>query len=159
MSKDIIQNGKFVALTYSISDSENRLLGQDDILVNYIHGGGQALIGSMESELTGKGVGDEVEMTLSPDEAFGPHHPELTFTDDLKNVPPAFRSVGAEIQMEDESGDPQIFYVTSIEGDKLTVDGNHPLAGKSVIVHITIHEVRDPNQDDHDALTTGGAAT
>ncbi len=152
MPKEIIKTGKFVALTYSICDTENNLLEQNNIPVNYIHGGSQVLIGDMDKEIAGKSVGDEVEMILSPEDGFGPYYPELTFTDDLENVPPEFRRVGAEVQMQSESGEMQTFYVTSIDDGKLTVDGNHPLAGKTLTVRITIQEVRDATPEDSNPL-------
>jgi FKBP-type peptidyl-prolyl cis-trans isomerase SlyD len=64
---------------------------------------------------------------LRRSEGFGPHDPNLTFTDDLDNVPPQFRFVGAEVPMQSENGEVKTFYVTRIENGRLTVDGNHPL--------------------------------
>ena len=46
--------------------------------------------------------------------------------------------------MQNDSGDVKSFYVTRIEDRTLTVDGNHPLAGKALKVHVRIQEVRDP---------------
>ena len=54
-----------------------------------------------------------------------------------------FRRVGAEVAMQNEAGEVKTFYVTRIEDGKLTVDGNHPLAGKSLFVRVNILEVRD----------------
>jgi FKBP-type peptidyl-prolyl cis-trans isomerase SlyD len=148
MSKEIIQPGKFVSLTYTISDAEDNLLEQNDIPVSYIHGGDQELIGSMDRAVLGKSPGDMVEMTVPPEDGFGPHNPNLTFTDDIENVPHEFRQVGAELQMQNEAGEVVTFYVTKIEDGKLTVDGNHPLAGKTLMVRVTIKEVRDPGPTD-----------
>ncbi len=159
MSKEIIESGKFVSLTYSISDSDNNLLEQNSVPVSYIHGGNQVLIGNMDREIEGKGVGDEIEMTLQPEDGFGPHYPELTFTDDLENVPPEYRHVGAEVRMKSDSGEIQSFYVTRIEDGKLTVDGNHPLAGKTLQVRVTIQEVRDPTPEERDQAADVGTDT
>jgi FKBP-type peptidyl-prolyl cis-trans isomerase SlyD len=139
-----IRDGKLVALTYSIAGTDGSILEQTDLPVTYLHGGQSELIGGLDSAISGKCAGDEVEMRLGPDDGFGPHDPQLTFTDDLENVPPEFRFVGAEVQMQNESGDIKSFYVTCIEDGRLTVDGNHPLAGKSLVVHVRIQEVRDP---------------
>ncbi len=148
MSKEIIQPGKFVSLTYTISDMEGNLLEQNDIPVSYIHGGDQELIGSMDRAVLGKCAGDMVEMTVPPEDGFGAHDPELTFTDDLENVPQEFRRVGAEVQMQNDAGEVKTFYVTRIEDGKLTVDGNHPLAGKTLKVRVNIKEVREPTPAD-----------
>jgi FKBP-type peptidyl-prolyl cis-trans isomerase SlyD len=89
-----------------------------------------------------------VELNLNSEQGFGSHDPDLTFTDLVDNVPPQFRFVGAEVQMENESGDIKTFFVTKIEDGNLTVDGNHPLAGKDLHVKVQIHEVRDPTDQE-----------
>ena len=148
MPREVIKPGKYVSLTYTIADSEGNLLEQNDIPVNYVHGGDTELIGGMDRAVAGKGPGDRVEMTVLPEDGFGPHNPDLAFTDDLANVPPQFRRLGAEVQMQNEAGETKTFYVTKIEDKKLTVDGNHPLAGKTLKVQVKILEVRDATIED-----------
>lgn len=148
MTSDVIKQGKFVSLTYSISDTDGHVLEQSDLPVNYIHGGKTELIGGMDRAVAGKTVGDEVLITVSPKDGFGEHDQDLTFTDDINNVPPEFRQLGAEVQMQSESGEVKSFYVTKIEDGKLTVDGNHPMAGKNLTVKVKILEVRDATQQD-----------
>jgi FKBP-type peptidyl-prolyl cis-trans isomerase SlyD len=156
MPDDIISAGKLVALTYRIEDGQGNVLEQTDIPVSYIHGGQTELIGGMDSAVDGRRAGDEVELILGPDQGFGPHDPGLSFTDDLENVPPEFRFVGAEVQMENEEGETRQFHVTRIADGKLTVDGNHPLAGKTLRVHVRIEEVRDPTHAELTADLGGG---
>ena len=148
MSKEIIKTGKFVSLTYSISDTDGNILEQSDLPVSYIHGGETELIGGMDRAVAGKSEGEEVMLTISPEDGFGEHDPDLTFTDDIENVPPEFRQLGAEVQMQNDAGEVKSFYVTKIENGRLTVDGNHPLAGKSLLVKVKILEVRDATKED-----------
>ncbi|HEB94993.1 MAG TPA: peptidylprolyl isomerase [Sedimenticola thiotaurini] len=148
MAREVIKPGKYVSLTYTISDDQGNLLEQNDIPVNYIHGGETELIGGMDRAVEGKGVGDTVEVTVPPEQGFGEHDPNLTFTDDLDNVPPQFRHVGAEVEMQNESGETRSFIVTRIEDGRLTVDGNHPMAGKTLVVRVKILEVRDATMED-----------
>ena len=148
MSAQVIKPGKFVSLTYSIADTDNNLLEQNDIPVNYVHGGDTELIGGMDRVVDGKTAGDSIEMTVPPEDGFGSHDPALTFTDDVENVPPQFRHVGAEVQMQNEAGEAKAFQVTRIEDGKLTVDGNHPLAGRTLVVRVKILEVRDATMED-----------
>ena len=148
MSAQVIKSGKFVSLTYSIADTDSNLLEQNDIPVNYVHGGDTELIGGMDRAVAGKAAGDKIEMTVPPEDGFGPHAPSLTFTDDVENVPPQFRRVGAEVQMQNEAGEAKAFQVTRIEEGKLTIDGNHPLAGKNLVVRVKILEVRDATMED-----------
>jgi FKBP-type peptidyl-prolyl cis-trans isomerase SlyD len=102
----------------------------------------------MDKAVAGKSVGDQVEVIVEPDDGFGAHDPNLTFTDDIANVPEQFRYLGAEVQMQNSEGDVKSFYVTRIEDGKLTVDGNHPLAGKNLKVNVTILEVREATPED-----------
>ena len=148
MSAQVIKPGKFVSLTYSIADTDGNLLEQNDIPVSYVHGGDTELIGGMDRAVAEKAAGDTIEMTVPPEDGFGPHDPSLTFVDDIENVPPQFRRVGAEVQMQNETGEAKTFQVTRLEDGKLTVDGNHPLAGKTLIVRVKILEVRDATMED-----------
>ncbi|MEJ2389746.1 MAG: FKBP-type peptidyl-prolyl cis-trans isomerase [Chromatiaceae bacterium] len=148
MSDQVVAQGKYVTLTYSISDDQGEVVEQSDLPVGYVHGGQQELIGGMDRAVAGKRAGDIVELTLAPDEGFGAHDPDLTLTDDIENVPPEIRRVGAEVQMQSQSGDVKTFYVTRIENGRLTIDGNHPLAGKTLRVKVWIREVRDPTPDE-----------
>ena len=148
MSDQVVAQGKYVTLTYSISDEQGNVVEQSDLPVGYVHGGHQELIGGMDRAVAGKRSGDIVELALAPEEGFGARDPDLTFTDDVENVPPEIRRVGAEVQMQSESGDVKAFYVTRIENGRLTIDGNHPLAGKALRVKVWIQEVRDPTPDE-----------
>lgn len=148
MIDQAIKNGKLVSLVYSICDRSGNVLEQSDLPVKYIHGGHNELIGGMDKAVAGKRVGDFVELDLDPGQGFGSHDPDLTFTDSIENVPPQFRHVGAEVQMQNESGEVRTFYVTSIQGDQLTVDGNHPFAGKDLRVKVQIKEVRDATKEE-----------
>ncbi|MFY9975848.1 MAG: peptidylprolyl isomerase [Chromatiaceae bacterium] len=155
MSEQIIRPGMYVSLTYSIADDAGNILEQTDLPVGYIHGGNTELIGGLDDAVFGRQAGDRFELTLDPDQGFGPHDPDLTFTDKVANVPPEYRFVGAEVPMQNESGEVKTFYVTRIGEDTLTIDGNHPLAGKSLKVQVQIREVRDPTADE---IAEDGAA-
>ena len=148
MTDQAIKNGKFVSLTYSICDRSGNVLEQSDLPVSYIHGGHNELVGGMDRAVAGKCAGERVELELQAGQGFGPHDPDLAFTDAIDNVPPQFRHVGAEVQMQNDSGEVKSFYVTRIEGDRLTVDGNHPFAGKELRVKVEIKEVRDATQQE-----------
>ncbi|MFZ1537808.1 MAG: FKBP-type peptidyl-prolyl cis-trans isomerase [Chromatiaceae bacterium] len=148
MSAERIQNGKYVSLTYSIYDNLGSILEHSDLPVGFILGGSRELIGGMDAAIRGKMAGEEIEFDLAPEAGFGSHDPALTFTDDLDNVPPQFRQLGAEVQMQNEAGEIKVFYVSHIENGRLTLDGNHPMAGKRLRVHVRIHEVREATRED-----------
>lgn len=145
---DIIAKNKFVSLTYTITDEANEILERIDLPVPLILGHNSQLIEKIERALVGKQQGDVVSVTLTAEEGFGPHQAELTFTDDLENVPEEFRRIGAEVQFHNDQGESKDFRVVSIADGKLTVDGNHPLAGKVITYNISIVEVRDATAEE-----------
>jgi len=150
---DTIQRGKLVTLTYSIADDQGNVVEQNDLPVSFVYGGDTELVGGVDEAILGRQAGDEVVVELPAGQAFGPLDPTLTFTDDIENVPPQFRHLGAEVQMMNDAGEQKTFYVTRIADGRLTVDGNHPLAGKALRVRIAIQEVRDATPED--ALNSG----
>jgi FKBP-type peptidyl-prolyl cis-trans isomerase SlyD len=143
-----ITNGVVVYIRYSILDVRGSVVEQYDMPVGYVHGGNSGLLEKLESALTGKSVGDRVEVILSPEEAYGPRDEDLAFTDDIANVPPQFRHLGAEVVMSNESGETKAFYVSKIEDGKLTVDGNHPLAGQQVTCMVDVMDIRDATEQE-----------
>ena len=143
-----IERDKFVSLTYTITDENNEILERIDMPVNYIHGRKSQVIEKIEQALEGCGQGDEISVEVSPEEGFGEHLAELTFTDDIDNVPPEFRHVGAEVEFQNDKGETRMFRVSKIEDGKLTVDGNHPFAGKVITYNIKVNVVRDATADE-----------
>jgi len=143
MTGQIIGQDKVVTFIYSIEDEFGEILEQSDLPISYVHGGKHDLFEKIEQELDGAAISDTIAVSLKPEEAFGAHDPDLTYTDDIENVPAEFRHVGAEVEMMNDKGDSRRFIVSRIENGKLTVDGNHPMAGKVITFRIKITAIRD----------------
>jgi len=143
-----VGKGKVVYVTYSIVTQEGQVFEQSDLPIGYIQGSDKGLYLQIEQALEGRAEGDSVSVPLPPEQGFGPRLPELAFTDDLDNVPPEFRYVGAQVQFENEAGEVKDFVVTKIEDGRLTVDGNHPLAGQTATFHVTVVQVREPTSQE-----------
>lgn len=139
---------KYVSLTYTISDEKGDILERIDLPINYIQGRDSQVIEKIEKALEGRKQGDEIKVALSPEEGFGPYQEELTFTDDINNVPTQFHQIGAEVEFKNDHGEAKVFHVIKIEDGKLTVDGNHPFAGKAITYNITVNEVRDATPEE-----------
>jgi len=148
MSGQSVNKNKVVSFIYSIVDESGELLEQSDIPISYVHGGKHDLFEKVEAGLDGCVVGDTIEVSLTPEEGFGVYDPELTYTDKLENVPEEFRSIGAEVEMMNDQGDSRKFTVTRIENGKLTVDGNHPMAGKAITFRIKVTDIRDASTEE-----------
>jgi len=151
-----VSKGKHVSITYRISDEQGNVLEQNDFPVSYIHGGPNDMFEPIEAALEGKRVGDAVEVVLTPEEAFGYPDPNLTFTDVIENVPPEVRRVGAEVQMQNERGEIRIFRVSEIKDGKLTIDGNHPFAGKTLVYRVQVQDIRDATDEEMKHGAGGG---
>ena len=148
MSNTITTN-KFVELTYRIIDQTNgEVIEQVEEPLGYVQGDNTLLFNQVTKELEGKSVGDEVEILLKADDAFGAKLEELIFTDEINNVPVEYRFIGAAVTMQNDKGGTKDFIVSSIEDGKLTIDGNHPLAGKDIIFYVEVLSVRDATADE-----------
>ena len=148
MSDQSVSQNKVVSFVYSIVDESGELLEQSDIPISYVHGGKHDLFEKVEAGLDGCVAGDTIEVSLTPEEGFGARDPELTYTDKLENVPDEFRSIGAEVEMMNDQGDSRKFTVTRIENGKLTVDGNHPMAGKAITFRIKVTDIREATAEE-----------
>lgn len=145
---EVIKRDKFVSITYTITDENDEILERINMPVNYIHGRDSQVIEKVEQALEGCEQGDEISVQLTPDEGFGEHQKELTFTDDIENVPHEFRHVGAEVEFQNDKGESRMFRVSKIGDGKLTVDGNHPFAGKLITYNIRVASVRDATPEE-----------
>lgn len=155
-----IEDKKAVYFVYSIVDEQGKVLEQSDLPIGYVHGCGSNILEKLEQAMQGHQAGDQLEVPIRPDDGFGDHDPSQTFTDDIENVPPQYRQLGAEVEFQNDKGQSRTFIVTKIEGNKLTVDGNHPLAGKNLVFHVTIRDVRDASKDEiRNGVPSDSAAT
>jgi len=148
MSNDVIGHGKVVFITYSVLGEEGRIMGQQDMPTGYVHGAGSGLFEAVERALEGRGPGDQVEAKVTPEEGFGPSDPSLIIVDEIDHVPPTIRYVGAEAELQSDAGGKLTFRVVEIADGKITLDGNHPLAGRTATVVATVVSVRNATQEE-----------
>jgi len=144
-----ITKNKAVTIHYTLSNDAVAILdsseGGDPLA--YIHGIG-ALISGLESALEGRAAGDSLQVSLKPEDAYGLRDDSLT-----RVVPrEAFGSeveleVGMVFQSSGEQG-PRMIVITGIDGDSVTVDGNHPLAGETLNFAVNVVDVRDASAEE-----------
>lgn len=150
MSEDIVCKHKVVTFTYTILDNNTgEILEQSDLPMSYLHGVDGKMYPKAEKALDGKKVDDTVEVVISPEEGFGYPDPEMMYVDKLENVPPEYRHIGAEAMFQNDQGDDAItMKVTKIEDGEITLDANHPFAGKTVKFKITVVALRDGTEQE-----------
>jgi FKBP-type peptidyl-prolyl cis-trans isomerase SlyD len=139
---EVITSGKVVYMTYSILSEEGQVMGQQDMPTGYVHGASSGLFVEIEQGLEGHRAGERVEMKLTPDLAFGHPDPALIIVQDMENVPPTHRRLGAEAEFQNEKGEAVTFRVVKIEEGKVTLDANPPLAGKNALCSVDVVSVR-----------------
>ena len=155
---EVIQDGKFVELTYQVIDSKSgHVLTGVEFPLGYVHGHNEILAPSVHEALTGKSAGDVIEVPIDGNRIFGPRDESLVFTDDIGNVPEAYRHVGTSILMENDTGRTRNFIVTRMTDETLTVDGNNPLCGREVVFRLEVLTVRDATGDEIKGGGTIGA--
>lgn len=152
---ETIQDGKFVELTYKVTDKKSgHVLTTVEFPLGYIHGHNEILAPSVHRELEGKSAGDVIEVPIDGNQIFGPRDESLVFTDHIENVPEEYRQVGTSILMENDKGQTRSFLVTRIDDKTLTVDGNNPLCGREVVFTLEILTVREATDEE---IKAGGA--
>lgn len=144
----IVQN-KVVTLEYTLTDATGNVLdataGREPLA--YIHGMGNIIPG-LETALEGRSAGDNFQISISPEDAYGERHEHMVQViprDRFEGVDTL--DVGMQFQAGTEFG-PRIVTITTIEGDDVTVDANHPLAGTSLNFDVTVAEVRDATTEE-----------
>ena len=152
---DTIQNGKFVELTYKVTDKKyGHVLTAVEFPLGYIHGHNEILAPSVHMQLEGKSAGDVIKVPIDGNQIFGMRDESLVFTDRIENVPEEYRQVGTSILMENDRGETRSFLVTRVDDETLTVDGNNPLCGREVVFALEVLTVRDATEEE---MQAGGA--
>ena len=154
-SSEAIRDGKFVELTYKVTDRKSgHVVTRVEFPLGYVHGHNEILAPAVHMQLEGKCAGDTIDVVIDGNQIFGPRDESLVFTDRLENVPEAYRQVGTSILMENDRGQTRSFLVTHLDDETLTLDGNNPLCGREVVFTLEILTVRDAT----DAETRAGGA-
>ena len=113
--------------------------GRDPL--QFTMGAGQ-LIPGFEKAVMGLKVGDSTKAEIPSAEAYGEHNPQMEITIEKSQLPADLEpAVGMQLQLNQENGQPVPCQITNIEGENITIDANHPLAGKDLIFNIEVVEI------------------
>jgi len=145
ISKDLV-----ASIHYTLKNADGEVLdtseGQEPL--HYVHGANNIVPG-LEQELEGKTTGENLAVVVAPADGYGEYNPEL-----IQELPKEMFAgvdsieVGMEFQAQTPEGGMQIIEVKSIDGDKITVDGNHPMAGQTLHFDVEVTDVREATADE-----------
>jgi FKBP-type peptidyl-prolyl cis-trans isomerase SlyD len=144
-----IAQNSVVTIHYTLKDDTGEVLdsSRDGDPIAYLHGHGN-LVPGLERELEGKNTGDKIVVTVSPENGYGQYDKAL-----VQQVPRralqgiAKISVGMQLHAQTEQGTRAV-KVTRLVGDMVTLDGNHPLAGKNLNFDVEITDVREASEEE-----------
>ncbi|RVU44603.1 FKBP-type peptidyl-prolyl cis-trans isomerase [Rubrivivax rivuli] len=149
-----------VSLTWQLTDGQNRPIDELNQPVEFFFGGDD-LLAKVEEALAGHGIGAELQLHLEPEHAFGDYKPELVCFEDRALFPEkletgmAFEGLPEGHATADMPAD-VIYLVTEIYPSHVVLDGNHPLAGMSLRMHIQVRDVREATPEEIESRTVGG---
>lgn len=146
-----IEDNKVVQMHYQLTDENGTVIdtsaGHEPL--TYIQGVGNIITG-LEKQLAGKSAGDKVKAVVEPGEGYGERNENL-----IQIVPKSgFQgdeelTVGMQVQVGTQEGQ-AIASVTKIEGEDVTLDMNHPLAGETLNFDVEVVSVRDATKEELD---------
>jgi len=131
-----------VSLDYELFDAAGTMIEKTQSPITYLHGGYDGIFPMVERALQGKGIGDTCQVRLEPDDAFGEYEANMVRIEPRKLFPENV-TVGMQFEGALEGSDEyKLYTVSEIAHDKVVVDGNHPLAGQTLVFSCTVIEVR-----------------
>lgn len=143
-----IQKNSVVSIQYELHEDNGTLIEKTSEPIIYLHGGYDGIFPLVEEALHGKAKGDNVAVRLEPDDAFGNYENDLVRVEP-RNVFPKNVAVGMQFEGTAQGARHSVLYtVTKVSDDEVTVDGNHPLAGKTVKFSCTVTDIRPATKEE-----------
>lgn len=145
----VIEKDRVVSIDYKLQDSKGEVLdsseGGEPLI--YLHGNDNIIAG-LEKHLAGKTVGDNIACVVPAKEAYGERDDSLVFkVSKAEFGPKAEIEPGMQFEAHGEDG-AQIVTVVAIEGDEVTIDANHPLAGEELHFTVKVVDVREATAEE-----------
>ncbi|MGA1205929.1 MAG: FKBP-type peptidyl-prolyl cis-trans isomerase [Opitutales bacterium] len=154
-----VTNDHVVSMHYTLTSPNGEVIdsskGKEPLA--YLHGHGNIIPG-LEKQLEGKVVGDKLVAEVPAGEAYGEHNPELIVKAQRSQFPEGVDlQAGMQFQAQTPQG-PRVAKITEVEGDTISVDTNHPLAGVDLKFDVEITDIRaaKPEELSHGHVHAGG---
>jgi FKBP-type peptidyl-prolyl cis-trans isomerase SlyD len=154
-----IQSPCVVSLSWTLHDAQGELIDVLEEATEFLVGGDD-LLAKVEEALIGQMVGAEVPVALQPEEAFGDYRSDLVCFE-ARGLFPAELTLGMRFDGPPEGAatpdmpKDTIYTVTEIYPEHVVLDGNHPLAGIGLRMHVTVQGIREATADELAAKSVG----
>ncbi len=148
-----IEKNRVVRLDYTLRDEQGAVLDSSSGRgpLSYLHGKGNIIPG-LEQALAGKSAGDKLDVTVPPEQGYGARDERLVqIVARAKFGEVAGLAPGMQVRANGPQG-PRLVTVVRVDRDFVTVDGNHPLAGRTLHFSVQVTEVRKAT---HEEITHG----
>lgn len=144
-----IARDKVVTIDYLLKNDEGSVLDQSEAgEFAYIHGS-RNIIPGLEKALEGKSVGDSFAVRIAPDQGYGVRDERRVAVVTRDMFPEdAQLEIGSQFHAQGDDGEMTVISVTEINGESVTVDGNHPLAGVHLNFDVQVVGVRNATEDE-----------
>ena len=143
---DRITKDAVVAIDYRLTDADGTEVDTtaDRGPMEYLHGH-QNIIPGLEQELEGHEEGDTIDVTVAPKDGYGEHEPERVVQVNREQL--GFEpEIGSVVSARLPDGREQHLLIAEIEGETVTLDGNHPLAGQTLRFEVSIASIREATE-------------
>ena len=149
MATDTVQNNVVVSMEYTLQVDKEEIdssKGQDPLQFLVGHGN---IISGLEREMIGMKVGESKEVVIAPAEGYG-EFDEQAFMDVPRSAFPKDMTIeeGSELTVRDDSGQSRYARVDTIEGENVTLNFNHPLAGDELHFNVKVVGLREPTSEE-----------
>lgn len=138
---------------YVLTDDAGQVLDQspEGQPLAYLHGSGNIIAG-LEKELVGKKAGEKLTVEVQPEDAYGIYYEEAVQVVPVSVFPEgATVEPGVQFEARGQDGAAMAVTVTAVEDGLVTIDGNHPLAGKTLFFDVEIANVREATPEEQQA--------
>ena len=146
----VVEAGKVVSIGYVLKDGDGTVLDRssDDQPLYYLHGHGN-LVAGLEEKLTGLAVGAEAHVVVPPEKGYGPRNRGKIFEIPRSNLPPSVKPQrGMQLTVNGPNNQRLPVWIVKVNGNILTVDPNHPLAGVTLAFDVKVIAVRDATDEE-----------
>lgn len=148
MTVEKIERNTIVGINYRLTVSDGTEVDTTDGRepLEYLHGHGH-IISGLEKKLEGCRVGDKLDVEFGPEEAYGVRDPQREI--EVKREQLGFDPVvGTVVQAQLPDGREQHLMIAKVEGETVTLDGNHPLAGENLRFEVSVASLREATAEE-----------